>query len=122
MEDLLAALTAKAPDDASISVWSSGDRFASAVVGDKQTTTLWSAVEQNGKSCIRNRSVQDINTQLTSWSKQGFVDAGYAATLIKPEGRDELMKSLSEPSLENGKFNVNPLLLFGDPATATSCK
>ncbi|WP_456740471.1 hypothetical protein [Bradyrhizobium sp. USDA 4469] len=123
LEDLLAAIAGQATSDASVSIWSSSEQFASAVLSDKNNTTtmMWSAVQQNGKSCIRNQTFQFITNQLGNWSQQGFVDAGYAEKLVKPEGRDELMRSLAAPSLKPGQFNLNPMLLFGDPAAA-SCK
>jgi hypothetical protein len=117
LEDLLTQIT-KAGTGASIRLWASSEQYASAIVNDNGSSTVWSAVQQNGKTCLRSLATSAVISKLNEWSQKGFVDTAYAAKLSKAE--DELMRRLAEPTLAGGEFNLSPLLLFGDPAQ--SCK
>jgi hypothetical protein len=120
LEDLLADVAAKAKDGTSIELSTKNEKFAAAIANDNTSTRIWSAIQQDGKSCVRSKPLDEINQVVTAWSQKGFVDPGYAKTIVLPNRHDLLIGSLSDPALRANEFNISPLLLFGD--LAASCK
>jgi hypothetical protein len=115
LQDLLIEMSSKAPQDQPLNLFLSNDLYASAITGSGASETVWSAVRQGSKSCIRQASMTQILAKIADWSKTGKMDSTFATTISAPDKHEMILERLAAPmKIADREFYLSPLLIFGD--------
>lgn len=123
LQDLLVEISSKVPKEQPLNLFFSSEQYASAITGSGASETIWSAVRQGDKSCIRQAPVVQILAKIADWSRTGKMNAQFAVTISTPDNRNLLLDRLATPTNSDRsekEFFLSPLLLFGDVGLA--CK
>jgi hypothetical protein len=114
LNDLLSSLSSKAPQDAPLHLFFSSEQYASAIAGNGASETIWSAVRQGDKSCIRSVSIPQMLAKIADWSQTNKMNPDFATLISSPDKRNVLLDRLAAPMKSEKEFFLSPLLLFGD--------
>ena len=118
LEDVLNDIATKVKPGSTVQISTSSDNFVSAIANDNTSELIWSAVRQDGKSCIRSRQLSAILAKIQEWAKANKLNPSFANTITGADRRPDLLNILSdpEPHINDHEFILSPLLLFDDPA------